>query len=1543
MAVTIAQFLQRLEASGILSDADLVAVKGASAGQDDAGDAEPLVKRLHKEGRITTYQAQALWKGKGQQLALGNYIIEDELGRGGMGVVLKARHKRMLRQVAIKVLPAAMVKDAAAIARFQREVVAAAKLTHSNIVAAFDADEINGQHILVMEFVNGRDLSSLVKKQGPLPVPQAIDYVVQAARGLEFAHKQGVIHRDIKPANLLLDATGTVKILDMGLARLSGTADVANQAELTGTGTVMGTVDYMSPEQALSTKTADHRADIYSLGISLFYLVTGNPAYTGDSLMARLMAHANSPIPSLKSVRPDISPQLQGVFERMVAKKVEDRYQSMTEVIAALETCRNDVTATATVARPVVQQAQESFDKLSQFLRQSNESEASESTSAATVAVDGGQSAATDAAEATLTMQSNERTAPTLPPRTQTGVKKQPQRSAKSLWKDWRVLSGTAAAVALMITALMMSRGSPEKPNPAANSQVAAAKTGSGSAKASSSTSVTTQSTTLAADRRRTLDLLPLIDPSKDKVTGTWERKGVDLIGKGPGIAVCEVPYQPADEYDVLAEFATLETGDVSLYLSRGGHSFKWAMAVQRNRFGFSLIDGLSVTTDPVTVKQSLVFEPGRKYTTRVEVRRDKLIGYLDDKKVTEVPVKYAQFSRDSFPVRDESLLGLRINNSGTTFHRLEVVEITGEGRRTRLVPAFSGAKPLSIAELLDSPDYVWTEPENLGPTVNGPADQSIRSVTNDELRLFFHRKGGADGKADELCEVIRTSRDAPFGEPRVVSTAPESYVSGDGLTLVNAGPDISMRQRPSLDAPFGEKVDLRLINSTATERRPTLSPNGLTLVFGSTRDNPQRTELWMSRRASQADAFGPPTKLGPQVNDGKTVFMGVMLADRETLLFLRNGRLHLTFRSPMGIQSASELRDHPFQGGRFGDLGVWIAPDGRTAYFSADRPGGLGGTDIYVTRRVPKLDVPSPSKGASPSIAFWKTSEFQPWFDRVQMMSAERQLQEVAGKLVELNPGFDGRLTGLFWQGKPTVENNSVTIVGLQTDHVADLSPLRALTQLKTLGLRGNSPEQARLTDLSPLTGLPLVSIHCVQAPVFDLSPLKGMPLKYANFSKTLISDLGPLTGMKLEKAIFQGTRVTNLAPLYKNTTLKTIELLGAPVAGAEVAALQRALPDCQITWDDPAKTPEKPTGPQPPPAVVYLDDLPEKSYVGFQNQFFKPNRNPESLANFNANFPGESPLHALIMHAPPKRDVPDMTASVVYDLSGNHDRFQSRVRVRSAGRDQPVIAEVWGDGKRLWESEDLVLKKAAGAALDVDVRGVRELKLIVRAERINAASHTLWIEPRLTAVAPQSTPLAAGGTPVDVLALIDPAKQSRVGAWKKENGVLVSSVPSGNQRSSLDLPVDAKAPYRLEMVVEKKAGSGILALFLPVAGRDVKLERRPNNAVLDAVDGVELDKQHTAAIEANRKFQSGMPVTFTVDVTPTSIRATIDGETLVDWNGKSESLSIKRGQEYEHVPGRLMLGSNNTVFRVRKLTYTPLGAGSPQAKVAAPSPAIP
>ncbi len=358
MAVSLEQFVQQVVDSSLMLADDVSAVAASVPAERRPVDGEQLARLLVKQKKLTAFQAQQIYAGNGKSLVLGNYIILDKLGQGGMGMVLKAEHRRMKRTVALKMLSPAVTKNPDLARRFQREVEAAAKLEHPNIVTAHDADEANGTHFLVMQYVEGTDLAVLVKKEGPLLVERAVNCILQVARGLEYAHEQGVIHRDIKPANLLIDQKGVVKILDMGLARIDGGVGGSSEgAGLTNTGTIMGTVDYMSPEQAMDTKHADARSDIYSLGMSLFYLLTGRVAYDGDTMMKKLMAHQNAPIPSLSAfqlqatidssggVPADVN-QLQQVFQRMVAKRPEDRPQTMTHVIAELQRCVGGSTPT---------------------------------------------------------------------------------------------------------------------------------------------------------------------------------------------------------------------------------------------------------------------------------------------------------------------------------------------------------------------------------------------------------------------------------------------------------------------------------------------------------------------------------------------------------------------------------------------------------------------------------------------------------------------------------------------------------------------------------------------------------------------------------------------------------------------------------------------------------------------------------------------------------------------------------------------------------------------------------------------------------------------------------------------------------------------------------------------------------------------------------------------------------------------------------------------------------------------------------------------
>lgn len=335
---TVEQFVADVVESELLSESDVRGVLNHLVPEKRDGDAQGLARELVRRKKLTSFQASAIYQGKVQSLCLDNYVVLEKLGEGGMGMVFKARHRRIQRVVALKLLPPVATKSPDAVQRFHREVEVAARLTHPNIVAAYDAGEANGAHFLVMEYVPGHDLSRVVKNEGPLAVDRAVLCILQVARGLEHAHAAGVVHRDIKPANLLLDDEGVVKILDMGLARIND-ASTEGRHDLTHTGHIMGTVDYMSPEQALQTKSADHRADIYSLGCSLYFLLTGRTVYEGDTLMSKLMAHREQSIPRLALPEGEVPSALEAVFQRMIAKHIAERYQSMTEVIRDLEAC----------------------------------------------------------------------------------------------------------------------------------------------------------------------------------------------------------------------------------------------------------------------------------------------------------------------------------------------------------------------------------------------------------------------------------------------------------------------------------------------------------------------------------------------------------------------------------------------------------------------------------------------------------------------------------------------------------------------------------------------------------------------------------------------------------------------------------------------------------------------------------------------------------------------------------------------------------------------------------------------------------------------------------------------------------------------------------------------------------------------------------------------------------------------------------------------------------------------------------------------------
>lgn len=303
-----------------------------------------LAELLVTHQRLTQFQVDRLLEGQTHGIVLGEYVLLEPIGEGGMGCVYKARHRRMQREVALKVLSPQVSDSAEDIERFQREVLAAAILNHPNIVTAYDASEHEGTDYLVMEYVEGIDLAQLVKEEGPLPIGRAVDYTIQAAYGLQYANRKGVVHRDIKPANLLLDKEGTVKILDMGLARITRNPSMLNapgmgfisSSHVTQVGGIMGTVDYMAPEQARDANAADHRSDLYSLGSTLFYLLTNRHPFEGESWIEKLAAKDVDDAPLISSFRPDIPELLTQLISSVLARDPEQRPQNGFALVQAL-------------------------------------------------------------------------------------------------------------------------------------------------------------------------------------------------------------------------------------------------------------------------------------------------------------------------------------------------------------------------------------------------------------------------------------------------------------------------------------------------------------------------------------------------------------------------------------------------------------------------------------------------------------------------------------------------------------------------------------------------------------------------------------------------------------------------------------------------------------------------------------------------------------------------------------------------------------------------------------------------------------------------------------------------------------------------------------------------------------------------------------------------------------------------------------------------------------------------------------------------------
>jgi len=332
------KLLDLVRRSSLVEEARLTAFlekTGREQGESIFEDQDRLAGLMIEANLITRWQADKLLAGRHKGFKLGKYKLLGQIGKGGMSSVYLAEHELMKRRVAVKVLPQNRVNDSSYLERFRLEARAVAKLDDPNIVRAYDIDNEGNIHYIVMEYVDGQDLHQTVVSNGPVDYDTAADYIAQVANGLQHAHEMGLVHRDIKPANCLVDRHGTVKLLDLGLAKL--TEDDQASLTMANEENVLGTADYLAPEQALNSHQADGRSDIYSLGCTLYFLLTGSPPFPEGSISERLLKHQTARPESIFKARSDAPPSLVDICETMMSKKPDDRFQSAGEVSAILK------------------------------------------------------------------------------------------------------------------------------------------------------------------------------------------------------------------------------------------------------------------------------------------------------------------------------------------------------------------------------------------------------------------------------------------------------------------------------------------------------------------------------------------------------------------------------------------------------------------------------------------------------------------------------------------------------------------------------------------------------------------------------------------------------------------------------------------------------------------------------------------------------------------------------------------------------------------------------------------------------------------------------------------------------------------------------------------------------------------------------------------------------------------------------------------------------------------------------------------------------
>ncbi|MCA9038257.1 MAG: protein kinase, partial [Planctomycetaceae bacterium] len=566
------------------------------------------------------------------------YRILEPLGKGGMGVVYKAQHRMMDRIVAIKVIDGRLIDHPHMIRRFQNEVKAAAMLTHANIVRAYDAEHAEDLHFLVMEYVDGISLAELIDRKGPLSAEQAMGVIRKVAHGLQHACQHGMVHRDIKPQNIMVTRTGKVRILDFGLARFAREREQdavpvnANPSDrmrltadsLTMVGSILGTPDYIAPEQVTDPRSADTRADIYSLGCTCYYLLTGQPPFPAGNTIQKLIAHRDQTPESLRDLRPDISPAVVAIVSCMMARNPEDRFQDPREVATAIDALSSGSqfaehsgnSTTSGKAGGTVQGAGKLPD-IAADRQQSPNDRRSPNTSPSANPLD---------------IHSRNYGTSVRQPSGRRGRRRTTDQKATSAQLVTRKLSAAAAVILLIVGAMYFGRVHSVFDTTSSTEGQLTERTGNSEVHENAET--TSSGNSAATSSSEWIDLMPLIDPARDSVAGRWQKSGTELTVDSTVGARLAIPTELPAEYDFEIEFTRLNGihSVAMIFVSNGCQATFDIDAWAQHIAGIQNINGQTIQPeDPnPTAVADIRLTNGERYTASVRVRKNRIEASLN-------------------------------------------------------------------------------------------------------------------------------------------------------------------------------------------------------------------------------------------------------------------------------------------------------------------------------------------------------------------------------------------------------------------------------------------------------------------------------------------------------------------------------------------------------------------------------------------------------------------------------------------------------------------------------------------------------------------------------------------------------------------------------------------------------------------------------------------------------------------------------------------------------------------------------------------------